>query len=555
MTSKSAEKNQMAEIFNRRWVRNSRLVTAVIVAIATLFLQQGASSEAPNDEPGVVFGAKIIDIALTLAEPAKQSLAASPETDVPAQLSFTDASGAAKTYDVTIRIKGRYGSRRSIDAKPAFKIKLRKENRFFGLEQLTLNNMVQDRTMLHEAVGYQVYEALGVKVPATGYARVSVNGEPYGLYLNVETIDRQFLKRQFGDDRGILYEGAYGVDLRASDIDRFQLDEGKDADRAQLKALIRALEAPGDDVFYGTPPQVDTRSFLAMMAAGTLLDDWDNYYHANNYRIYWNPSARRWVFIPTGIDQTFGSNAIHVIVFGGTGLLFQKCFSSERCTQEYAAAVGDAADRFEGLGLPARMDALLAVIDAASQDDPKKTYDAARMTRARDAMRAFIAKRPTEVRAALSCLDGGRELALGACAGIVAVNPAVNQCLEVVDEEAARNAGGISVAPCLGSRNQRWRLVATGDAFQLASVGVGTCLDVKGARHDEGAPLAPSKCTGTDSQIFSLKPIGHGTQLVVRHSGKCVAVPPVAQKGAALVQVTCAPGAAQTWRVQRSIYQ
>src|SRR4029077_5667093 len=110
------------------------------------------------------------------------------------------ASGADKTYDVTIRIKGQKGSKRPIHDKPAFKVKLGKGDQFFGLEQLTLNNRVQDRTMLHEALGYQVYEAAGVKVPSTGYARVSVNGQPYGLFLNLETIDTHFLKRQFGND-------------------------------------------------------------------------------------------------------------------------------------------------------------------------------------------------------------------------------------------------------------------------------------------------------------------------------------------------------------------
>ena len=403
-------------------------VVVMVAAVGALLLHQGAASAgSKGDTPSAAFGAKIIDIALTLDDAAKHSLEAAPESGAPGQMRFKDASGADTTYDVTIRIKGQKGSARPLDAKPAFKVKLGNDDRFFGLEELTLNNMVQDRTMVHEALGYQVYEAAGVTVPATGYARVSVNGQAYGLYLNLETIDTQFLKRRFGDDRGILYEGAYGVDLRAADAEKFQLHEGKDADRAQLKTLIRALDAPGDDVFYGAPPQVDTRSFLGMMAAGALLDDWDNYYPSNNYRIYWNPSASRWVFIPTGIDQTFGSNA--TTVFGATGLLFQKCLASERCTKEYGAMVRDVASRFEDLGLPARMDALLAVIDAASQADPKKDFTTANIHSARDTMRAFIAQRPARVRGALSCLDSGRELTLGACAGVVAVNAAVNRCL------------------------------------------------------------------------------------------------------------------------------
>ena len=67
--------------------------------------------------------------------------------------------------------------------------------------------------MLHEALGYQVYAAAGVAVPETGYVRLTVNGQDRGL-LNVETIDAHFLERRFGDSGGILYEGAYGVDLR-----------------------------------------------------------------------------------------------------------------------------------------------------------------------------------------------------------------------------------------------------------------------------------------------------------------------------------------------------
>ena len=127
-----------------------------------------ASNDSPRDEQTLAFGAKIIDIALTFDAAAQQSLVAAPDTDVPAKMTFRDASGADQTYDVKIHIKGQLGSRRPLDGKPAFKVKLGKDDRFFGLEHLTLNNMVQDATMVHEALGYQVYEAAGVKVPTTG---------------------------------------------------------------------------------------------------------------------------------------------------------------------------------------------------------------------------------------------------------------------------------------------------------------------------------------------------------------------------------------------------
>jgi spore coat protein CotH len=198
--------------------------------------------------------------------------------------------------------------------------------------------MVQWIAMLHEALGYRgACRGRCAGAGGRAYARLTV-GQDYGPILNVETIDLLFLKRRFGDNSGILYEGEYGVDLRTGDEAKFQLDAGQDPGHAQLTSFIRAVEAPGDGVFYGANAQVDTPSFLGMMAVQALIADWDNYYKANNYRIYWNPSVQRWFFIPTGIDQTFVDASTSV--FGGTGILFQKCLASERSRPSFGR--GDA---------------------------------------------------------------------------------------------------------------------------------------------------------------------------------------------------------------------
>jgi hypothetical protein len=302
--------------------------------------------------------------------------------------------------DVEVRIKGQLGSKRSIDDKPALKVSMLDGHRALGVEELTLNNMVQDPSMLHEALGYRVYADAGVAVPETAYVRLAVNGEPRGLYLLVETIDRQFLARRFGDDSGILYEAAYGTDFREDDVTDFELDEGEDPGRAELIRLIRAVAAPGDGVFYGSTPLVDTASFLSMMAVQVMIADWDNYYRSNNYRIYWHPSKRRWFFIPTGIVQYF-STRHRVTPFGGTGVLFVECLASERCAADYVTAIRKAADRFERMDLPQQMDELMALIDPASKGDTKTPHSAAQMKSARSAMRRFILDRPNAIRTVL----------------------------------------------------------------------------------------------------------------------------------------------------------
>jgi hypothetical protein len=364
---------------------------ARIVGLALVILGADVDVAAAQRPPGAD---RIIDLALELKAPALASLRASADAEVPGRLSIGSGRRAA---NVLVRLKGQQGSKRSIDDKPALKISALGGATVLGAVNLTLNNMVQDPTMLHEAIGYRVYAAAGVTVPDTAYVRLSINGKPRGLYLLVDTIDRRFLARRFGNGAGILYEGAYGTDLRTAAARRFELDEGSDPNRARLMRLIRAVAEPGDGVFFGPTALVDTPSFLRMMAVQVLIADWDNYYKANNYRIYWNPSAGRWFFIPTGIDQTFSATR-PVTAFGARGVLFVKCLQSKRCMNEYTAALHAVADQFEQLNLTAEMDRLLSVIGEASASDPKKPYSAATMQAARSAMRQFIANRPAIVR-------------------------------------------------------------------------------------------------------------------------------------------------------------
>jgi hypothetical protein len=496
----------------------------------------------------LAFGPQIIDLSLQLDDGARQSLRNAPDADVPATLTYQNA-GREQQFVVTVHVKGRKGSARPIDDKPAFKIKLAKGERLLGLGHLTLNNMVQDPTMLHEALGYEVYAAAGVAVPKTGYVRLKVDGQDQGLYLNVETIDARFLDRVFHDSHGVLYEAAYGVDLREGDEQKFELDEGADPNRARLTSLIHAVHTPGDGVFYGGAAQVDTASFLSMMAAAVTLADWDNYYAANNYRIYWNPSTRQWHFIPTGLDQTFTSDS--TTVFGGGGVLFQKCLASDRCTNDYARAVREVSGRFERLALQTRMDALLSVIDEPSRVDPKRPYDDATMRTAREAMRTFIDRQPAQVRHSVSCLaeEGG---SLAACAGEVIVNASGDGCVESASKTGATR--GAAVSRCFGGSKQRWHLARNGDAIRIKSAANGECLDLTRGAASGDALVDHAACSDSPAQLFALRDGPSGTQLVATLSDQCLAVGPAAAdaKAAPLVQVACAPETAQTWRIQRS---
>lgn len=315
---------------------------------------------------------------------------------------------AGTTYDnLGVRLKGAMGgSFASLNGKAAFKVKFNLDAcggdaDFFGLESLTLNNLRQDLSMVHEYLGYQVFRALDVPAPRVGYAQVSVNGELYGLYANVESIDDVFLARHFDDATGNLYEGEFGVDLRDSDIFLFEQDEGTDTTRADLMELVGWVEMPGDDIFYSPDSVLDTRRFLRFVAGETVTGHWDGYTKSHNYRIYHDPTADQWAFIPWGLDQALIQK---VTPFEGIGLLAAKCFESGRCLADYIDAVHEALAAFESLDLEASRLRILQLIDEASLADPRRPGDDEQMYWERLATADFIARRPDQIRPQLECL-------------------------------------------------------------------------------------------------------------------------------------------------------
>lgn len=76
----------------------------------------------------------------------------------------------------------------------------------YGLQKLALNNMIGDSSYMKEVLSYDMMAEMGVKTPASAFASISINGEPWGLYLAVEILDEDYLKRYYGDDYGNLYK-------------------------------------------------------------------------------------------------------------------------------------------------------------------------------------------------------------------------------------------------------------------------------------------------------------------------------------------------------------
>ena len=77
---------------------------------------------------------------------------------------------------------------------------------YHGLDKLSLNNLIQDSTMMKDYLTYTMMNEFGAPSPLCSFVYITVNGEDWGLYLAVEGIEDSFIRRNFGTDSGELYK-------------------------------------------------------------------------------------------------------------------------------------------------------------------------------------------------------------------------------------------------------------------------------------------------------------------------------------------------------------
>lgn len=114
--------------------------------------------------------------------------------------------------NVGIRTKGNSSLSQVVNSdsdRYSFKInfkKYNKEQNYYGLEKLNLNNIIQDATYMKDYLAYTMMGEFGVASPYVSYSYITINGEEWGLYLNVEEVEESFLERNYGEDYGDLYK-------------------------------------------------------------------------------------------------------------------------------------------------------------------------------------------------------------------------------------------------------------------------------------------------------------------------------------------------------------
>lgn len=400
---------------DRVFARRLFAVLATCLGALTLLPAAASADEAEAlYDPGTVW---VIEVDLPQA--SKEALEADPEGAYqPATMVFkrTDGTpgGIVETLapeEVEMRLKGS-ASFKPLSGKAAFKIKFSKEGvktgPFLGLRKMTLNNMVEDPSMTHETLSYTLHRALGVPASRTGFVYLRINGEDFGVYMNVENYDDVAMAKKFGSFDGDVqhvYEGEDGADLKPELVGSFEVDEGPD-DVSDLEALAAAVNETDPEPWSSVVgPLADLEEMTRMWAAEKYSGQFDGYAggpgpdHPNNYFLATGPDGL-FRMLPWGQDETWKEDN-HLPFEGEAGLMFEKCLADSGCESLYEDALSAVQTTVPTLKLDT-----LAVCTAEmlapwqqveEEESERFEYDAGEIAAAVTETREFIATRPDEL--------------------------------------------------------------------------------------------------------------------------------------------------------------
>ncbi len=228
---------------------------------------------------------------------------------------------------VKVRPKGNSSLRSVANGKNnrfSFKINfdsLVKNRTMAGLTQLNLNNGFSDPSYMREFLAYRIFEKMGVPVPACSFAKVSVNGEYFGLFLAVESILEPYLERNFGDLTGTLYKstgntlqytGNTATDTRGLEV---KVNK-KHANSSALMTMLKALNQGEKLEKY-----LDVDMALRYLAVSTALVNFDSYQGNFGHNYYLYEQNGKFTILPWDLNMAFGG-----FNFGGS---FSKVFIDE----------------------------------------------------------------------------------------------------------------------------------------------------------------------------------------------------------------------------------
>ena len=196
-----------------------------------------------------------------------------------------------------------------------------------GYNKLKLSNSIFDPTFVKETLGY-ITQGYYLPTPQVGYSTVKINDEYLGLYILVESINKPFLNKHFGNSEGSFFKCEpqfqfgewydawpnlvwYGNDSMAYD---YQMGYELKSENGweDLLNLVETLNFDTENV----EEVLNVDRALWFFASSIVMPDLDTYngVFVHNYYLYKNTETGKFEIIPWDKDNTFGGFLVNFLI-------------------------------------------------------------------------------------------------------------------------------------------------------------------------------------------------------------------------------------------------
>jgi uncharacterized protein (TIGR03437 family) len=260
-----------------------------------------------------------------------------------------------------------------------------------GLTSVILKANNQDASLIREMVAMQLFRRMGLPAPREAPARLYINGEFFGAYTLVEVVDEAFLRRNFGEDAGYLYDweenrtDGYHFEYLGEDPASYSplmwtpKNHKTDPDPATIEAMVRAINFSSDAGFEREVSKyIDLKQFMTYIATENFIGEWDGMlgmvFGMNNFYTYRFAGTTLFQFLAWDKDNTFDWERHPIFEGVGQNVLARRAMQVPALRDAYLQALVKAAGLAGGAGgwMEREIERYYALVGDMARMDPHK---------------------------------------------------------------------------------------------------------------------------------------------------------------------------------------
>ncbi|CAM4336478.1 CotH kinase family protein [Paenibacillus tarimensis] len=211
-----------------------------------------------------------------------------------------------RSYHASLMIRG--GHTRSCPKK-SYELRIKDGHTFHW------NAEYEDPSMIRNALSFHFFNQIGVPAPKTRHCQLAVNGQPLGVYLEIEAVSPTFFASRHIPCRAILYAVTDQADFsyRASrgrarsHLPGYELVAGGPAAVRRLDHFIRSINRlQGPTLHNMLRKKLDIGNYLTWLAGAVLTGNYDGF--EQNYALYEEARSGKYRIVPWDYEGTWGRN-------------------------------------------------------------------------------------------------------------------------------------------------------------------------------------------------------------------------------------------------------